>query len=426
MASAGITHRYYFNENTSLKTTLANTYFKSDTKQDIYDFNVIPSAYGSLDSRTDHVILNSSLNKKFSSSFSNKTGFTYTKMFYKMNLQMAPSAGEPLDLISQGKGNTDLLSAYTNFTIRISNPFTFNFGVHAQMLTLNTHKTVEPRLSFRWQLAPDHSLGAAYGMHSRMEKMDVYFLKTEGHKGKSVNHNLDFTKAHHWMLTYNYRIVDNINLRFEPFYQFLYDVPVMADNSFSVLNRDVFYVEDPLVNKGKGRNFGMDITLEKYLSKGYYYMFTTTLFDSRYCGGDGVWHNTKFNRNYIFNASGGKEWMMGRNKNKLLSINLRATLQGGDRYAPVDFVRTMNDPDKVVQYEESRAFSRQYKPMFLLNYTLSYRINKRKVSHEIALKMLNATGQSEYDGHIYNYKTGQIVPDKSSSSISNVSYKIEF
>lgn len=40
-----------------------------------------------------------------------------------------------------------------------------------------------------------------------------------------------------------------MNLKIEPYIQFLHDVPVMADSSYSVLNRSDFYVEDALVIK---------------------------------------------------------------------------------------------------------------------------------------------------------------------------------
>ena len=77
----------------------------------------------------------------------------------------------------------------------------------------------------------------------------------------------------------------------------------------------------------------------------------------------------------------GKEWMLGRNKQNILSVKLKLTLQGGDRYSPIDLEATMNHPDKEVQYDETKAFSKQYSPMLIGNYTVSYRINKRKVSH---------------------------------------------
>ena len=256
--------------------------------------------------------------------------------------------------------------------------------------------------------------------------MDVYFVKTKSTGNQSVNKNLNFTKAQHIMLSFGYKISDRMNLKIEPYVQFLHDVPVMADSSYSVLNRSDFYVEDALVNKGRGRNIGIDITLERFLEKGLYYMISGSLFDSRYRGGDGVWYNTKFNRNYVINGLIGKEWMLGRNKQNIFSINLKLTLQGGDRYSPIDMEATMKHPDKEVQYDERKAFSKQYSPMLIGNYTVSYRINKKKVSHEFAVKGLNFMGTKEHYGHEYNVKTGKIDATDGSTVLTNVSYKLEF
>ena len=200
----------------------------------------------------------------------------------------------------------------------------------------------------------------------------------------------------------------------------------MADSSYSVLNRNTFYVEDALVNKGNGRNYRIDVTFEKYMTKGFYYMITASVFDSKYKGGDGVWHNTKFNRNYVLNGLIGKEWMIGRDKRDVLSVNLKLTYQGGDRYSPVDEQATLAHPDKETQYDETRAYSLQLSPMFLANYTLSYRMNRNKVSHEFAVKGMNATGYKEYFGHEYNLKTGVIEPRRLKNSIFNITYRLDF
>ena len=259
-----------------------------------------------------------------------------------------------------------------------------------------------------------------------MEKLDVYFVKTRSTGEESVNKNIDFTKAHHFMFSYGYRISDNMSLRAEPYVQLLYDVPVVAGSSSSILNRDVFYVEDAFVNTGKGRNAGIDITLERYLSKGLYYMITGSFFDSRYRGGDGKWYNTRFNRNYIVNGLIGKEWMLGRDKQNVLSVNLKLTFQGGDRYSPIDYEATFAHPDKEVQYDETRAFSKQYSPMLIGNYTVSFRMNKKRVSHEFAVKGLNFTKAKERYGHLYNLKTGEIDENNGATVLTNVSYKLEF
>lgn len=426
MAAGGISHRYFFNSDASLKTTVAATYSQLDGGASMFNHALESTPYMDLESRHTNLILTSTFNRKFSNRFTNKTGFTYTAMFYDMNLAIAPYEAQLLETVSKGDGNTSLISAYNSSSVGLSDRWTLNAGIYGQYLTLNNKWSVEPRAGLKWQATPKATFALAYGIYSRMEKMDVYFVKTKSTGNQSVNKNLDFTKAQHIMLSFGYKISDRMNLKIEPYVQFLHDVPVMADSSYSVLNRSDFYVEDALVNKGRGRNIGIDITLERFLEKGLYYMISGSLFDSRYRGGDGVWYNTKFNRNYVINGLIGKEWMLGRNKQNILSINLKLTLQGGDRYSPIDMEATMKHPDKEVQYDERKAFSKQYSPMFIGNYTVSYRINKKKVSHEFAVKGLNFMGTKEHYGHEYNVKTGKIDATDGSTVLTNVSYKLEF
>lgn len=426
MVAGGISHSYFFNDNTRLKTIVAATYFRHKGFVDFYDFDL--NKYPNLDlvRNNTNLIFSAILNRKFSAKFTNKTGFTFTKMYYDMEMNLSPYTMQPLELISKGEGNTNLISGYTSSYIGLSDRVTLSVGLNAQVLTLNNHWTVEPRTGIKWQATPKASFALAYGLHSRMEKMDVYFVRTRSTGTEPVNKDLDFSKAHHVMLSYGCRLSDNLNLKIEPYFQHLFDIPVIADSSYSVLNRVDFYVEEALKNKGKGRNFGVDVTLERYLNDGVYYMISGSLFSSKYKGGDGKWRNTKYNRQFIINCLGGKEWMLGQDKQNILGINLKMTMQGGDRYSPVDRVATLDDPDKVVQHDETKAFTKQFSPMFIVNYTISYKINKKKVSHEFALKGLNATGCKEYYGHEYNFNTGEIKPLRSATALPNISYKLEF
>lgn len=426
MGAAGVSHRYFFDSNSLWKTTLAATYFSHNMDEDMYATDMSHSPYSDMNSRNTNFILTSSFNRKYSARHTNQTGFTYTKMYYDMDFRLAPMENHPLETISEGNGNTDLISAYTSSSIGLNDKVALTLGLNGQFLTLNKHWTIEPRAGIKWQANPRTSLALAYGLHSRMEKMDVYFVKMKETGDQLVNKDLDFTKTHHLMLSYQYKLSENVNLKIEPYFQYLFDVPVEANGSYSVLNRRDFYVEKSLVNRGNGRNFGVDITLERYLNRGLYYMVTASVFDSRYSGGDGVWHNTRFNRNFIVNGLIGKEWMLGRNKQNILSINMKATVQGGDRYSPVDEEATMNHPDKEIHYDESRAYSQQFSPQVIVSGGISYKINKRKVSHEFGARMLNMTGAKEYTGHEYNMQSGKIEPKNSLSSMPNISYKLEF
>jgi hypothetical protein len=116
-------------------------------------------------------------------------------------------------------------------------------------------------------------------------------------------------------------------LKVEAYYQHLFNVPVIANSSFSMINQqNDWFFNGKLQNNGTGKNYGMDITFEKYLSQGYYYMITASLFNSQYKGGDNVWRDTRYNRNFALNFLIGKEWQMGKNKQNILGLNARLLL----------------------------------------------------------------------------------------------------
>lgn len=424
-ATAGISHQYYPANGGTFRSTLASSYSSNEAIEDYYDDTENTSPYLNVDSRYTNLIFTSSFDKQYSSRHTNKTGFTLTRMQYNMNFELAPYIGNSLESIAEGTGHTNLISAYSSSRFELSDKLSATIGINAQMLNLNKSRAIEPRASIRWQTSPKNVVSLAYGLHSRMEKMDVYYVKDKI-TGHQVNQNLDFIKTHHILLSYQYKISENMSLKAEPYFQYLFNLPVIADSSYSVLNRSLFYVEDALVNQGKGRNFGVDVTLEKYLNKGFYYIMTASIFDSKYTGGDGIWHNTKFNRRFIVNGLAGKEWRLGVQKRDVLSVNLKLTLQGGDRYTPVDETASFNPLDHKIGYEETKAYTKQFAPLFLANYSISYRINRSKRAQEFAVKWLNATGTKEYYGHAYNLKSGNIEPKKQATSLFNILYRIDF
>ena len=376
--------------------------------------------------RYTNAVLNSFFNKKYSSRHTNKTGVTITNMHYDMRFDMAPYYQQPLQRLSEGQGNTVLGSVYSSSLFNLSDDLSATVGINGQFLTLNKHWTLEPRLALKWQMTDKNSLGFAYGLYSRMEKLDVYFVKNPTTGQALVNKDLDFTRSQNVSLSYQHRLSENLSIKIEPYYQYLTNIPVVAGSSYSLINRRSYYIGEQLVSEGKGYNYGVDVTLEKYMSHGLYYMVTASVFDSRYRGGDGKWYNTRFNRHYILNGLVGKEWMIGRSKRNVLSVNLRASLQGGDRYSPVNIPETLAHPDKETVYDERRAFQNELSPIFMLHYSISYRINCKKISHEFALKGLNATNYREYSGHAYNLHTGVIEPRRLKTTILNLLYRIDF
>ncbi|WP_165045017.1 carboxypeptidase-like regulatory domain-containing protein [Dysgonomonas sp. ZJ709] len=427
MASGGIGHKYFFNNSTFIKTALVGTYTKNHLLLDVFDTQKNPTRVNDMKGTNWDMSLNSYINKKFSSKHTSRTGFNITRLSYDLNYNISPSFPNPflpMENFAKSDGSTMLFSAFSNSTIRLNNEITANIGINSQYFLLNEKWTLEPRVGIKWQMQPKHSIGLAYGLHSRHEKLDYYFVRTPETGNEMVNKKLDFAKAHHIVFSYDWSLSENTHLKIEPYFQYLYDIPVARDSSFSIINQQDWYLNTALVSEGKGINYGIDVTLERYLADGYYYLLTGSIFQSRYTGGDGVWRNTRLNRNYVFNALGGKEWKMGRQKQNIFNVNLRASFQGGDRYSPIDTEASLLAQDAV--YDTSRAYEKQFDPALITSFTVSYKMNKKKLAHEFAVKVINANGYQEPSGHFYNYRRSEVELYKSAVVIPNISYKVEF
>jgi len=425
-AVAGINHKIYVANDTYLKTSLSATYSENKQYVMMTEDNKTFQPIVDIKDRDWNLVFTSFLNKKFSSRHTNRTGVKVTGLIYDLDFNLTPAFFPitPMDKIVNGNASSVLISAYTNSVMNITDRLTANLGVTAQLFTLNKNSSVEPRISMKYKIAPEHTLAVAYGLHSRLEKLDFYYVKTPATGDKLVNKELSFTKANHFVLSYDWSISNNIHLRVEPYYQTLYNVPVEDGTSFSIINHDLYYLDRALVNKGKGKNYGIDLTLERYLSQRYYWLLTASVFDSRYKGGDGIWRSTKYNRGYMVNALIGKEWMCGKLKQNVFSANIKLSYQGGDHYTPIDVTASETKHDIV--FDEKRAFTSQFPAVLTSDISIGYKINKKKSSHEFSLKILNAGLLTGQHGFFYNEIKNTIERVDVVAVFPNISYKIEF
>ncbi len=425
MGAGGINHNYFLNDNTYIRTSLSTTASEIDWKTKALNSNMELIPYSNISNLNRDYTLATFVNKKFNPRHTNRTGVKARYMSYNLQLSRAENVGDsPVEIVNT-RGNSALWSAFSSSSISLSKTLRMNIGLNGQLFTLNNHYTLEPRLGFVQSIGEKQSIGLAYGLHSKLENLNFYFNNSLSTGEREVNKNLDFTKAHHLVLSYDLRLSEFLHLKVEPYYQSLFNVPVIAGSSFSFINlhTDWFFAEK-LENSGKGRNYGIDLTLEKFLSNGFYYLATASIFDSKYKGGDGVWRDSRFNRNYVVNFLIGKEWRLGKFNQNTLSINTRLTQQGGNRYSPVDVLETLAREEVV--YDESLAFSQQSAPVMNIHFTVAYKKNKAKSSHELALKLINITSQPDFYGYRYNFQTRGIDKDVEEIMIPNLSYKIEF
>jgi hypothetical protein len=279
-------------------------------------------------------------------------------------------------------------------------------------------------MAMRWQAAPRHAFSLGYGKHAQTEDIGVYLTNVVVTPEMKVqpNRQLDFSRSHHVVLGYDFLIRPELRFKTELYYQYLYDIPVMHGNYYSLINSSGGYYSDTLVNDGTGRNAGIDFTFEKFLARQYYYLVTVSLFDSKYKGGDGIERNTKFNSNYVVNVLAGKEWTI-RKKN-ILGVNLKASLTGGEYYVPIDLEQSTLQHREVL--DETRAYQVRLPDFYYLDLTLTYRTNHKKFSGIWAIQVKNLLNQKPATGYVYNDFNQSVEPVRSMGIVPFLSYKIEF
>ena len=186
-----------------------------------------------------------------------------------------------------------------------------------------------------------------------------------------------------------------------------------------------------MVNKGNTRNYGADVTLEHYMSRGFYGQVNGSLFKAEYRGLDKKWRNQMYDRGYMLKVLGGKEWMLGKRKQNVFNVSVKYTLQGGLRHTPIDVAAMKANVaagiiDDQPIYKEDQAMSLQFSPTSILDLTVSYKINCKKVSHTFAFEGVNILQHETPYAERYDFGTGQLRLDKSSISLPNVFYRIDF
>lgn len=351
------------------------------------------------------------LRTKFNAKNSLTSGFyiDYTD-FNLLNRDFYANLGTTITRVNI-EDQTTLYQAYTTWRHRFNTRLSLNLGAHAQYYSLNEQAVIEPRVSAQYMLNGNHSLSLGYGLHNQVQSIYTAYIQTELSDGTPAltNTNLDFTTAQHTVLTYDWNISDNLRLKAETYYQTLSNVPIERNpTSYAALNDGSSFIPadtDSLVSNGTGRNYGVELTLERFFNKGFYFLITGSLFDSKYTGSDDIERNTAFNTQYVLNTLAGKEWRVGQKRNYLV-LNLKLTTIGGKYLTPIDFQASQQLGRTV--YDEANAFSEKQDPYFRVDLKFSYRKEYAKSTLEMAVDFQNLTNNQNIFSQAYNPRTNSI------------------
>ena len=345
-----------------------------------------------------------------------QAGAKYTLNFnnYNQNIYMDQAA----DLVNVTHFNKSIgtLNNFISWKHSFNESVSVIAGVHNMNVLINRKSTLEPRIAVYWKISSTGTLHAGYGKHSTMERIQNYYTKLIQPDGSTIepNKNLDLLKADHFVAGYEKRFTENLMVKVEAYYQHLYNLPVENNDTsyYATINEGINYRYVALVNKGNAKNYGIELTLERFFNANYYFLINGSIFDSKYRSLEGVWRNTQYNGNYMVNILCGKEFKdLGRKQNKTLAINSKIFFGGGKRFIPLLRNAQGNvvaDPANDSYWDYTKAYNKRGDNIFQLNISFNYKINLAKATHEIFLDLMNLTNNLSRTTEYYD----ETKPDK--------------
>ena len=424
-----LTHTWMLSENTKIKTSISYQNSSSTTLNDTIDYEnhrYFTNYAGSLAEKKE--IISTLLKHKFNAQDNLSAGLSLNR--YSTSFKDSAylkSLDRLITLTDVSKEPSILYEGYVNWQHKFSDNLTLNSGLHGQFYDMNQESALEPRFSVQWQFASNQSLSVGYGLHSQIQPRSVYFYK-EYHNGSysENNHDLKFTRSHQVVLGYDWHLGNDFHIKAETYYQSLYHVPVSrVNNEFSMLNAGSgYYIQrlDSLENTGIGRNYGVELTAEKFLNNGWYALTTFSLYDSKCQGFDRKWRNTAFNSNFALNALAGYEWKVG--KKNFLTLDLRSVWSGGMRYIPIDLPASISAGEQV--FDAEHAYSHKYKDYFRTDLRIGFKQNMGKVSQEWGLDLQNVTNHANLFSEQYNNQLQEVTTIYQQAFMPMMLYRINF
>ncbi len=193
---------------------------------------------------------------------------------------------------------------------------------------INQKHYVSPRSSLVVTLTPRLNLNLSYGIF--YQSPSYIWLA-----GSENNLNLKNIRSDHYIAGIEYFPDQTIRVTLEYYYKRYSNYPVSTVRPYKILaNNSSFETEnsfglEDLVSSGTGKASGIELFIQKTLTKSLYGTISLSLSDVRYTAYDGIERPSDFDNRYIINVSGGykigTQW----------EISARFRIAGGRPYTPI-------------------------------------------------------------------------------------------
>lgn len=317
-----------------------------------------------------------------------------------------------------------LVQPFAEWQKRLSERLEMTLGVHLSHFTFSEKTMVEPRASFSFLASSRAKIYGAYGLHSQAQLPQVQALARGGRR-------ISPTRSHHAVLGYRQNLSASWSVTVEAYHQSIFEVPISLEEGrfLSALNWTEFteFSESELVNRGRGRNYGLDLSIQKYWKEGSFVMVSGSWYRSLFSmGEDGEEFSTRWDGRYLVSMSSGRERSKKTKKGKTRTFGNSSRLlwMGGFRERPIS--EDFSSISGRTRFEPGVGFSNQLNRYIRLDWRFYFRWEKPGRTSLLSLDIQNLLFTENEAFNYYDQVTGGVELKKQLGFIPVLSWRTSF
>ena len=171
-----------------------------------------------------------------------------------------------------------------------------------------------------------------------------------------------------------------------------------------MLNNRPSFPEQAVVADGKGANYGVDLSVEKFFSNKVYFLLTSSFFKSYFYPQNNEEYNTTYANNFVSAFTFGREFAL--KKGRIIQAGARVLYSGGNRYTPLDVNASL--AEGVYVPDVNLTNTAQIPNYFRFDTRFSYRFNGEKLSGSISLDIQNVLNTRNPNGVGYSEELNEL------------------
>ncbi len=282
--------------------------------------------------------------------------------------------------------------AFASLTLGSTARWDFTVGSRVDHYSLSGETHLSPRVSTSVAVGERTTLNGAAGVYR--QRLPSFILAQS-----PAFRELPSPRATHLVLGADYLLTPSAQVTLEGYWKEYSDLPLEEeDPTLFILDQGTsqsgFWGYRTLVSSGKARAYGLELLLQKKLTRGFHGLVSASLFRSRYRGLDGQWRGRSNENRYLLNVLG------GYHPSHAWELSGRWSIAGGAPYTPFDLDASTELNRRVL--DPIRANAVRYPTYHSLNLRVARRFLFRGSALTTYLEVWNAYDRTNVAGYYWN------------------------